>query len=42
MAHSATTSDSRQTRPFRLDDPRYNMNTYFGRFRHFLKVFNPM
>ena len=35
--------DSNQSlRPFRLDDPQYNMNTYFGRMRHFFKVFNPM
>jgi len=29
-------------KPFRLDDPQFNMNSYFGRVRHFFNVFNPM
>ncbi len=29
-------------RPFRLDEPQFNMGTYGGRLRHFFNVFNPM
>lgn len=36
------TDTNQSLRPFRLDDPQYNMATYFGRLQHFLKVFNPM
>lgn len=35
--------DNKQTmRPFRLDEPQYNMATYTGRLSHFFKIFNPM
>jgi hypothetical protein len=32
----------KELKAFRLDEPQYNMNTYFGRMRHFFNVFNPM
>jgi len=29
-------------RPFRLDDPEFDMNAYWGRVHHFFRVFNPV
>lgn len=34
--------ENNSIRPFRLDEPQFNMNTYFGRMSHFFRVFNPM
>ena len=31
-----------KTRPFKLDEPEFNMASYFGRVRHFFKLFNPV
>ena len=31
-----------KTRPFRLDEPEFNMGSYLGRVRHFFKLFNPV
>lgn len=31
-----------KTRPFSLDEPMFNMSNYYGRWRHFHNIFNPM
>jgi hypothetical protein len=40
MAH--ITDSKQQMKPFRLDEPQFNMDTYFGRMMHFFNVLNPL
>ena len=42
MASHAQNSLDGSLKPFKLSDPQFNMDTYFGRLGHFFSVFNPM